>query len=458
MTIPAGGPVTGQGINAELGTTSTAAVTVNDPYVRSLGRKLTGAVLGSDFLGRYGFWIGYSNSIGQQSISVDSSGNIAIGAYINSTWGVEKYYLSTGLVYAKTYGGELNSFLFATQASDGTTVLTSAIGNEFAGGNLMKTTSDGTLSWVRVYKGTGSSHPIPAAVIDSTASNYYFICHPADAAVDQYTTIVKVNSSGTLQWERKKTNKQPTSGNVGIARDSSDNIYALSEQSSPKYVNLMKIDSSGSLVWERNLSLSGFAVFMPTDQTIAVDASGNIYLVVEGQTSGNRTTVVKYNTSGVLQWQYATTFLSAANNAAVTCDSSGNVYFLSVENASPASNLYITKLTSAGSVSWQRILTGNPVISWSLLGGAASVDAYGNLLLTGSGYIFRFPSSGAGTGSYVINAVTVTYAATSLSLVAGALTDSAGSVGLSTASNTFSTTLKNATTRTPTTSSVAISI
>ena len=458
MTIPAGGPVTGQGINAETGAASTAAVTVNDPYVRSLGRKLTGAVLGSDFLGRYGFWIGYSNSIGQQAISVDGSGNVAIGAYINSTYGVEKYYLSTGLVYAKTYGSEINSFLFATQASDGTTVLTSAIGNEIAGGNLMKTTSDGTVSWVRVYKGTGSSHSIPAAVIDSTASNYYFIATPADAAVDQYTTIVKVNSSGALQWERKKTVKQPTSGNVGIARDSSDNIYALSEQSSPKYVNLMKINSSGSLVWERNLSLSGFAVFMPVDQIITVDSSGNIYLVVTGATSGSRTTLVKYNSSGVIQWQYAITLVPTGLGAAVTCDPSGNVYFIFPYNASPDSYIYITKLTSSGTVSWQRILYGSPTISWNLLGGAANVDAYGNLLLTGSGYIFRFPSSGAGTGSYVINAVTVTYAATSLSLVAGALTDSAGSVGLSTASNTFSTTLKNATTRTPTTSSVALNI
>lgn len=182
-------------------------------------------------------------------------------------------------------------------------------------------------------------------------------------------------------------------------------------------------------------------------------------MVVGGQTSGNRTTVVKYNTSGVLQWQYATTLFPPGNNAAVTCDSSGNVYFLSIENASPASNLYITKLTSAGSVSWQRILTGNPVISWTLLNRAATVDAYGNLVFLSSGYIFRLPSSGAGTGSYVINAVTVTYATTSLSLAAGALTDSAGSVGLSAVSNTFTTiSTSSGTARTPTTFSVALNV
>jgi hypothetical protein len=457
MTIPAGGPVTGQGINAETGAASTAAVTVNDPYVRSIARKLTGDVLGSDFLGKFGFWIGFS-STATHSISVDGSGNVMVATLVSSSQGVQKYFLSIGLIYARSYAG--SGFASVTQASDGTTLLALGAGST-SDGNLIKLSATGTMLWKRFYRGTptATSGSIEGVVIDSTESNYYFICGPFDAAVDQYTTIVKVDSSGTLQWQVRKTLEQPTSGNLGIARDSSDNIYALSEQSSPKYVNLMKINSSGSLVWERNLSLSGFAVSMPTDQTIAVDASGNIYLVVLGHTSGNRTTVVKYNTSGVLQWQYATTLFPPGNNAAVTCDSSGNVYFLSIENAFPASNLYITKLTSAGSVSWQRILTGNPVISWTLLNRAATVDAYGNLVFLSSGYIFRLPSSGAGTGSYVINAVTVTYATTSLSLAAGALTDSAGSVGLSAVSNTFTTiSTSSGTARTPTTFSVALNV
>ena len=453
MTIPAGGPVTGQGINAELGTTSTAAVTVNDSYVRGLGRNLSGDIFGSDFLGRYGFWIGYSNSTGQQSISVDSQGSVAMGIRNSSEWGVEKYYLSTGLIYAKTYGSSLNSFLFATQASDGTVVF----GSNSDTFNLCKTDSTGAVSWARFYKGPGlSSLGIPALVIDSTASNYYFICGPFDAAIDQYTTIVKVNSSGTLQWQVKKTNEQPTSGNLGIARDSSDNIYAVSEQSSPKYVNLMKINSSGSLVWERNLTLSGVGVTLLEDQSIAVDSSGNVYLVI---TTGSPyyTVVVKYNTSGVFQWQ---TSVSGINFAAgITCDTSGNVYF-AYGFQSATNELYITKLSTAGSILWQRKISGSPSVFWGVGAGAANVDAYGNLLLTSGGYIFRLPSSGAGTGSYLVaqSGVTVTYASTSLSLAAGPLSDSAGGVGLSTTSNSFTSPSASATTRTPTTSSVAISI
>lgn len=458
MTIPASGPVTGQGINAETGAASTAAVTVNDPYVRSIARKLTGAVLGSDFLGAFGFWIGSTNGVTRSGISVDGSGNIALASFFASNeYGVEKHYLSSTRIYAKSYGITLGLPLFATQASDGITVFCGSSFNIFTG-NIYKIATDGTVVWTRLYKGAISSNTIAGAVIDSTASNYYFICDPANAAVDFFTTIVKVNSSGTLQWQVKKTLTQPTSGNLGIARDPSDNIYALSEQSSPKYVNLMKINSSGSLLWERNLSLSGFGVALPTDQTIAVDSSGNVYLVVNGATSGNRTTVVKYNTSGVIQWQYSITLTPTGNNASLTCDPSGNVYFLFVENVTPA-KLYITKLTSAGSVSWQRTLITSPATTWSIDSGAANVDQYGNLLLIAT-YLFRLPSSGAGAGSYVIDGTTVTYASVSLSLVAGALTDSAGGVGLSTASNTFiSTSLyTGATNRTPTQSAVALNV
>jgi hypothetical protein len=278
-----------------------------------------------------------------------------------------------------------------------------------------------------------------------------------------YPTIIKINSSGTLQWQYVKGVEVWSSGDpTYIERDSSDNIYFLSPQRNPtgptEYLNIMKINSSGTKLWERNLQTTtgGGDTKLPAPGPLAVDSSGNVYINVFGFNSGTFT-IVKYNTSGILQWQQ--TRAVASNNVCMVCDSSGNLYVAFVNTYI----LYIMKLTSAGAITWQRQITGTSTsVVWGMYGNSSSkVDKYDNLYLNvgaPNNITMRIPSSGAFTGTYVLNSISYTIAASSLSFTSGTVVDSAGAVGLSAASNTYTTVTGTApTTRNPTTtSSVAL--
>ena len=113
--------------------------------------------------------------------------------------------------------------------------------------------------------------------------------------------VFKTDASGNIKWQRYLCNNGSFNG---IALDSSDNVIVVARSASGGYGgNIVKYNSSGVLQWQRTLKeTSHYNSFQGVD----VDSSDNIYAAGFVQlTSGNgtyRPLVAKYNSSGALQW------------------------------------------------------------------------------------------------------------------------------------------------------------
>ncbi|OQY99151.1 MAG: hypothetical protein B6D41_01765, partial [Chloroflexi bacterium UTCFX4] len=142
---------------------------------------------------------------------------------------------------------------------------------------------------------------------------------PVNAHTDYFDAFVaKLNSSGTLQWNTFMGSSGFDDG-YGIAVDGSGNIYVVgkSEQSWGSPVNAYaggydaftaKLSSLGTLQWNTFMGSSGSDV----GYGIAVDASGNVYVVGNSPESWGSPVntyareldafAVKLSSSGTLQW------------------------------------------------------------------------------------------------------------------------------------------------------------
>ena len=77
----------------------------------------------------------------------------------------------------------------------------------------------------------------------------------------------------------------------GGASDTSGNFHVAGSN------GMIKFDTSGNISWQKT-----FTNFVA--RNLALDSSGNIYLVgYHNASTNNRAVIIKYNSSGTLQWQ-----------------------------------------------------------------------------------------------------------------------------------------------------------
>lgn len=90
----------------------------------------------------------------------------------------------------------------------------------------------------------------------------------------------------------------------GCASDSNSNAIAVGAHyvSGSKYAVVAQYNSSGTFQWARQLTVGGtYQIFF---YDVVTDNNNNIYVVgIDYTTSGGRLVIVKYDSSGVIQWQ-----------------------------------------------------------------------------------------------------------------------------------------------------------
>jgi len=182
---------------------------------------------------------------------------------------------------------------------------------------------------------------------------------------------------------------QMTSG----AFDGSDNFYGfgrIRRAGSYEYPFLVKYNSSGVVQWTKGLQPSEYIYsgngYADNISKLLVDSSGNSYFVLRRNLTSPPSTdyiLLKYNSSGVQQW--VRELDSGLNMAGLQVTDGTNIYILN------ASGVLIAVSCSTGAVSWERTIYNSDFTSFN--GNNASAVLY-------DGYLYcSFHTS---SGSHVI--------------------------------------------------------
>ena len=241
--------------------------------------------------------------------------------------------------------------------------------------SLIKNDTTGNVAWQRELTGS-ELHTQGFKIVTDSSGNVYAV--GADqlnsSPYTVWVVVVKFNSSGAIQWQRRlETNNNTISSSIAL--DTSNNVYIVtSDYGATSNLIAAKYDSSGTIQWQKRFYSTTGAGSEGTG--LAVDSAGNVYAC--GRAFGSAF-IVKFNTAGVYQWVYS---LSGPYAYGMTVDSSDNLYMVGnmYNSVSAKQEMVLLKIDSSGTQQWQRTLGKT---STDTYGYATTVDSSGNVYVTG---------------------------------------------------------------------------
>ena len=360
---------------------------------------------------------GYGNSV-----ATDSSSIVYVAGYQSSVnyWELAKYDSTGTLLWQKNFD-VTGSYVKIRTDSSGNVLLVQPSSSNI---RVIKVSSSGTITWQRTIIGWPSGCSgvqIQYAGVSCDTSGNVYVSAPVYANCQYGYTVVKINSSGTIQWSRSLQSNLYGSEFVSCAADSSGNVYSVGGTTYGSYNRafICKHDTSGNLVWQRvigsNSSSSAYA------KGVAVSSDGSqVFLAGEVNGGYNQALLACYDSSGNLSWARTLDNGSTTYGIGVACDSSSNAYITGYTSSNSA--MYMAKYNSSGTIQWQRSITN--ASSRKSYGYDAAVDANGSPIFFGLNtnssnadarfFTVKLPSDGSKTGTYTVSSTTWVYGASSL--------------------------------------------
>lgn len=250
--------------------------------------------------------------------------------------------------------------------------------------------------WVSRYNGPGNGTDEAFAVVTDAAGNVYITGSSMGSGSNLDYATVKYNSAGVQQWASRYNGP----GNFidisnSVAVDASGNVYvtgiSTGTTSFTDYATV-KYNSSGVEQWAARYN--GPANGTDEAFSVVVDAAGNVYVTGQSLSGTNYDyATVKYNSAGQQQWasRYNGPQSSIDNAAVVRVDGSGNVYVTGTSTGSGSGLDYLTvKYNSSGQEQWAARYNGTN--NGDDVPSSLELDAAGNIYITGG-------SSGSGSSN-----------------------------------------------------------
>ncbi len=401
----------------------------------------------------------FSTTVSQQPYWISTLGFSGNEVGINLALGPENELYTIG--YTSSVGAGSNDIFLAKQDLEGNVqwqralggsgsdlgngIATDSLGNVYivgttnssgAGQNdiyFAKYNSLGTIQWQRTLGLSGQENGLSIAV--DSLDDIYIAGHTSSTgAGSQDFFIGKYASDSSSYWSRTFGGSSSDIAEA-VALDSLNNVYVVGYTNSAGQGGndflLVKYSSSGTLEWQRTLGSTG----SDTGRAIAIDSLDNVYIAGNSDLGGtgfgsNDGLIAKYNPSGTLQWQKAFGGTLSDIVYGLATDSLNNIYASVTTNSTGAGNSegMILKLDASGTVEWQRSLGG--VGSETLR--AVKLDSLDNLYVFGSSnsageggndfFLSALPSDGSLIGAYQLNGVPISYRQSSLSVITSSLT------------------------------------
>jgi len=219
-----------------------------------------------------------------------------------------------------------------------------------ASGLIVKLNSRGDIQWQVTWSAAQKSNGGNSLYINS--SNQLVVCG-ADSS--KFYVMVLNTSTAAIVLQKELSVDPNFSYYMAVHVDSNDNIYLAGSIDDVYRANsvLIKLNSSGTLVWARELSPVYSDLFAHSFATgVGTDSSSNVYIMgsVMGSDGGYDGYLIKYNSSGTLQWQRkfdANYSGGAPYGVSMNVDSSGNCYVVY-----DGLGTIVGKVNSSGSLQW----------------------------------------------------------------------------------------------------------
>jgi uncharacterized delta-60 repeat protein len=299
--------------------------------------------------------------------------------------------------FVKTWGGSDTDILYEVVVDSGGNVYCAGHTRSFGAGwedtLLLKYNSSWSLQWAKTWGGSGAYDMLNGVAIDSGGNIYCAGSTASFGAGSVDAALLKYNNSGTLQWAKTWGRSGDWDYLYAVALDSGGNIYCAGWGSfgAGDDALLLKYDSSGALQWAKTWGGS----YDDELRAVAVDSAGNIYCAgyTESFGAGGDALLLEYDSSGTLKWAKTWGGSNPDYLSAVTVDSAGNIYCAGSTNSFGAgsNDALLLKYDSSGTVQLAKTWGGSASDYLS----AVTVDSAGNIYCAGSTNSFGAGSNDA---------------------------------------------------------------
>lgn len=358
------------GAEAQLDVSFTSTVQLTSTLRTSADLTVNCSVIASPSMSSP-YWIANGTAYNNTNLDVDASGYI----YGITNGGFSKFDPLGNIDYQYKFDNIYNVSDLTLDNSNNIFL----VGNTSTGTSdnvfIAKVDNNGNSLWQHTLSGNANNFDTGRAITIDSSGNP-IICGITN---NNRAFIAKYNSSGTLLWQVAPNIPNPY---VSVAVGLNNTVFAVSASG-----NLDAWYSNGTFAFSKYNSNIAY-------DKVVTDSAGNVYVQgyenIQGA-GGYDQVIIKFNSSGVVQWQKTIGTSSNEFGQGINLDEEGNVYLTYQLNT----KIGIVKFYPNGNVVWKRSLASTSTIAPNDI-----KIVKGKMYLGSSYYTAILPTNGSTPGTY----------------------------------------------------------